>query len=49
MTAALYLLTNFGTWEQAQAEAQSLGGNLVTINSQEEQDFLVSTFGGNQQ
>ncbi|MFN6230639.1 MAG: lectin-like protein, partial [Dolichospermum sp.] len=44
-----YLLTNFGTWEEAQAEAQSLGGNLVTINSQEEQDFLVSTFGGTEQ
>jgi Ca2+-binding RTX toxin-like protein len=40
-----YLLTNFATWEEAQAEAQSLGGNLVTINSQEEQDWLVSTFG----
>jgi Ca2+-binding RTX toxin-like protein len=33
------------TWQQAQAEAQSLGGNLVTINSQEEQDWLVTTFG----
>ena len=33
------------TWEQAQAEAQSLGGNLVTINSQAEQDWLVTTFG----
>jgi Ca2+-binding RTX toxin-like protein len=41
-----YLLTNFGTWEQAQAQAQSLGGNLVTINTAAEQNFLVSAFGG---
>jgi Ca2+-binding RTX toxin-like protein len=39
-----YRLTNSGTWQEAQAEAQSLGGNLVTIDSQEEQDWLVSTF-----
>ncbi|MFM5897143.1 MAG: lectin-like protein [Dolichospermum sp.] len=44
-----YLLTNFGTWEQAQAEAQSLGGNLVTINTALEQTFLVNTFGGSQE
>ncbi|MCW9681991.1 lectin-like protein, partial [Dolichospermum planctonicum UHCC 0167] len=44
-----YLLTNLLTWEQAQAEAQSLGGNLVTIDSQEEQDWLVSTFGDTEQ
>ncbi|QSJ20483.1 hypothetical protein JYQ62_18375 [Nostoc sp. UHCC 0702] len=40
-----YLLTSVGTWEQAQAQAQSLGGNLVTINDQAEQDWLVTTFG----
>jgi Ca2+-binding RTX toxin-like protein len=44
-----YLLTNFGTWEQAQAQAQSLGGNLVTINTAAEQNWLVSTFGGTEQ
>ncbi|MDB9485409.1 lectin-like protein, partial [Dolichospermum circinale CS-537/01] len=44
-----YTLTIDGTWQQAQAQAQSLGGNLVTINSQEEQDWLVSTFGGNEE
>ncbi|MTJ49389.1 C-type lectin domain-containing protein [Dolichospermum sp. UHCC 0259] len=43
-----YILSNSATWQQAQAEAQSLGGNLVTINSQAEQDWLVSTFGVNQ-
>ncbi|MBD2512496.1 hypothetical protein H6G91_35730 [Nostoc muscorum FACHB-395] len=41
-----YLLSNSGTWEQVQAQAQLLGANLVTINSQTEQDWLVSTFGG---
>ncbi|GCL40844.1 hypothetical protein NIES80_05340 [Dolichospermum planctonicum] len=40
-----YLLTTAGTWQQAQAQAQSLGGNLVTVNNQAEQDWLVSTFG----
>ena len=40
-----YTLTSYGTWQEAQAEAQSLGGNLVTINNQAEQDWLVSTFG----
>jgi len=44
-----YLVTGAGTWEQAQAQAFSLGGNLVTINSQAEQDFLVSKFGGSEQ
>ncbi|MDD1448344.1 hypothetical protein MEN98_19955, partial [Dolichospermum sp. ST_sed8] len=44
-----YLLTGPGTWQQAQAQAQSLGGNLVTINNQAEQDWLVSTFGPSEQ
>ncbi|AFW94016.1 MULTISPECIES: bluetail domain-containing putative surface protein [Nostocales] len=43
-----YTLTSYGTWQEAQAQAQSLGGNLVTINNQAEQDWLVSTFGVNQ-
>jgi len=42
-----YLLTTAGTWQEAQANAQSLGGNLVTINNQAEQDWLVATFGNN--
>ena len=44
-----YLLTGFGTWKQAQAEAESLGGNLVTINTAAEQNWLVSTFGRTEQ
>ena len=43
-----YLLSNAGTWEQAQAQAQSLGGNLVTINNQEEQNWIQNTFGNNE-
>lgn len=31
-------------WQQAEAEAVALGGHLVTINSQAEQDFLEATF-----
>ncbi|MFN9913859.1 MAG: C-type lectin domain-containing protein, partial [Pirellulaceae bacterium] len=46
---SFYRLLEAGTWEQAQAQAQSLGGNLVTINSQQEQDFLISEFGGSQE
>ncbi|MFK0730324.1 MAG: Calx-beta domain-containing protein [Gloeotrichia echinulata GP01] len=45
-----YILTNGSkTWENAQAEAQSLGGNLVTINDAAEETWLKSTFGSNQQ
>ncbi|MFN7350175.1 MAG: beta strand repeat-containing protein [Dolichospermum sp.] len=44
-----YLLSTAGTWQQAQTQAQSLGGNLVTINNQAEQDWLVTTFGGSEQ
>jgi Ca2+-binding RTX toxin-like protein len=43
-----YLLSTAGTWQQAQAQARSLGGNLVTVNNQAEQDWLVSTFGGSE-
>ena len=32
------------TWEQAQAEAASLGGNLVTINDKAEEDWLRENF-----
>ena len=38
-----YLLTGQGTWEQTQAQAESLGGNLVTVNNQAEQDWLVTS------
>ncbi|MEL7355615.1 MAG: LamG-like jellyroll fold domain-containing protein [Cyanobacteria bacterium J06560_6] len=40
----LYLLSNAGNWEAAQAEAESLGGNLVTINDAAEEQWLNNTF-----
>ncbi|MEA5534599.1 lectin-like protein [Crocosphaera sp. XPORK-15E] len=41
---SIYLLSNSGTWDVAQAEAQSFGGNLVTINDAKEQTFLAGLF-----
>ena len=40
-----YALTEAtGNWLEVQAEAESHGGDLVTINSQAEQDWLQATF-----
>jgi glucose/arabinose dehydrogenase len=39
------LTTSAKTWEAAQTEAQSLGGNLVTINDAAEETWLRQTFG----
>jgi hypothetical protein len=44
-----YHLLEGSSWSAAQARAVQLGGNLVTINDQAEQDFLLAnlhTFGG---
>ena len=35
-----------GDWETAEEAAVELGGHLVTINDANEQEWLVSTFGG---
>ena len=44
-----YILTSPDlTWEEAQAEAESYGGNLVTINDAAEGLWLRSSFGINQ-
>ena len=41
-----YVLTNGAkTWEAAQAEAQQRGGNLVTINSAQEEAWIKENFG----
>ncbi|AOX01713.1 hypothetical protein BJP34_21745 [Moorena producens PAL-8-15-08-1] len=44
----LYLLSNSGSWEKTQAQAELFGGNLVTINDENEQAWLESTFGGSE-
>lgn len=44
-----YILSNANTsWQNAEDTAIALGGHLVTIDNQEEQDWLVSTFGGSE-
>src|SRR5262245_47952341 len=40
------LTTTRSTWVQAEAEAVALGGHLVAVNSQAEQNFLASMFPG---
>jgi hypothetical protein len=41
-----YFVLEGTTWEAAQAEAATLGGNLVTINDSAENQWLVDTFAG---
>ena len=42
----VYLLTSSAqTWQASQAEAQRLGGNLVTVNDAAEEDWLRLVFG----
>ncbi|WP_301337824.1 lectin-like protein, partial [Microcystis aeruginosa] len=40
-----YSLTKSTTWTEAQVEAQRLGGNLITINNADEQQWILNTFG----
>ena len=40
-----YLLSGSATWEQAKAQAESLSGHLVTIDSPAEKEWLVKQFG----
>ena len=41
-----YVIVEGDTWEAAQANALSLGGNLATINDKEENDFLINELYG---
>ena len=40
-----YLVSNKLSWEDAQAQAKSLGGHLVAIDDAAEQQWLIQTFG----
>jgi hypothetical protein len=45
-TGHYYRLVDNVTWAQAESYAISVGGHLVTINNQAEQDWLAATFTG---
>jgi hypothetical protein len=42
-----YIELNASSWTDAEAEAMAMGAHLVAVNSQAENDFLISTFGSN--
>jgi Lectin C-type domain/FG-GAP-like repeat/RTX calcium-binding nonapeptide repeat (4 copies) len=44
-TGNYYVLSKITSWTEAQAEAQRLGGNLITINNADEQQWILNTFG----
>ena len=39
-----YVVVDGPTWSDAQSNAEKLGGNLVTINDSDENDWIVSTY-----
>ena len=42
-----YIELNTSNWTDAEAAAVAMGAHLVAVNSQAENDFLISTFGSN--
>jgi hypothetical protein len=47
-TGHVYFLADYGTWFDGQATAELHGGNLVTINDQTEQQWLIDQYGTEQ-
>lgn len=43
-TGNLYVLLSPGFWDEQKAKADSMGGHLVTINDQAENDWIVANF-----
>jgi hypothetical protein len=41
-----YVLLTPASWQESESSAESLGGNLASIRSQAEQDWIWNTFGG---
>jgi hypothetical protein len=42
----LYVKSSIGTWSQAEAEAVGMGGHLVAVNGEAEQDFIEQLLTG---
>ena len=42
----IYIMLTQGNWTESEAKAVSLGGHLVTINNQAEEDWVASVFSG---
>ena len=41
---SLYTIVDGSSWTEAEANSVDLGGNLVSINSQSENDFIADQF-----
>lgn len=45
INGSTYYLLSDSSWKKAQAKARELGGNLATVASLAENDWIVATFG----